>query len=570
MAISVWSPGTLYLPASLVIPSSSGASVATGLTNPGFESGDTGWTKGTGWAINTNDAFSGTQSAEYSGTGPEYIVNDTKHPISPGISVTVSCMVQRGAFASANASVTLSWYDSVNALISTSVGTAVTTGSDGTWSKASLTAVSPPLTASVSVGAAATSDTTPLYVDNFQWDYITSSAVNTLIYKAVQAVAGLSGSSEPTWPLTIGLQVADNAVTWEAVASGTITWEASSVLTSGSSEPTWPEEADAFVSDNNIAWQCVPLRITDEDCPHTKVVAIAASKVFAGDSDIVRFCATLNARDWSSQADAGFIPTGLQQKSQVGVNAMGVYRGNLVVWSASTFQVWQVDPDPAAMALLDAMEGIGSIHQQAVQPVSDDLFFLSALGVRTVSIAAGSNNLASGDAGVPIDTLVQAEVTNDVEPIATYYPGAGQYWLAFRTLTLPILAVGAYLLTSTLYPVEVIDGIDFSINLTSGYMLGTIDEPAPDHSMALVSGNLYPTLLTLPIIDEVSPDHVMELLSADLYATLSSTGPYDEDAPDHTMALISGDLKYNLIQALTPDEGLDFVIVLTSGSMTSV
>jgi len=88
--------------------------------------------------------------------------------------------------------------------------------------------------------------------------------------------------------------------------------------------------------------------------------------------------------------------------------------------------------------------------------------------------------------------------------------------------------------------------------------------------MALVSGNLYPTLLTLPIIDEVSPDHVMELLSADLYATLSSTGPYDEDAPDHTMALISGDLKYNLIQALTPDEGLDFVIVLTSGSMTSV
>ena len=569
MAINVWSPGTLYLPGSLVIPSTSGPSVSTGIVNPGFESGDTGWTKGAGWLINTNDAFSGTQSAEYLATGTADIINDTKHPIGPGVSVTVSCMVQSGGAVSSNGIVSLSWYDVGNSLILTSFGS-LAKGSDGVWTKSILTAVSPPTTASVSVGAAANSTGLAVYVDNFQWDYITSSTVNTLIYKAVQAVAGLSGSSEPTWPLTVGLQVVDNAVTWEAVALGTVTWEASSVLTSGATEPTWPEEAGAFISDNNISWECVPLRITDPDCPHSKVVAIAASKVFAGDSDIVRFCATLNARDWSSQADAGFIPTGLQQKSQVGVNAMGVYRGNLVVWSASTFQTWQVDPDPAAMALLDAMEGIGSIHQQAVQPVSDDLFFLSALGVRTVSIAAGSNNLASGDAGVPIDTLVQAEVTNDVEPISTYYPGAGQYWLAFRTLTLPILAVGAYLLSSTLYPVEVIDGLDFSINLTSGYMLPTIDETAPDHSMALISGGLYPTLLTLPIIDEVSPDHVMELVSADLYATLSSIGPYDEDAPDHTMALISGDLKYNLIKALTPDEGLDFVIVLTSGSMTSV
>jgi hypothetical protein len=191
------------------------------------------------------------------------------------------------------------------------------------------------------------------------------------------------------------------------------------------------------------------------------VVAIASSKVFAGDTDIVRFCATLNARDWTSEDDAGFLPTGLQQKSQVGVDAMGVYRGNLAVWSGSTFQLWQLDPDPAAMAMLDAMEGIGSMHHQAVQSVADDLFFLSALGVRTVSVAEGSNNMASGDVGVPIDTLVQAEMNQpDVEPIATYYPGGGQYWLAFRPLVAAAaLLAGQFFFTSPPYPVETEDAL---------------------------------------------------------------------------------------------------------------
>jgi hypothetical protein len=100
------------------------------------------------------------------------------------------------------------------------------------------------------------------------------------------------------------------------------------------------------------------------------------------------------------------------------------------------------------------------MHQQAVQPVSDDLFFLAALGVRTVAIAEGTNNLATGDVGVPIDPLVQAEANAvDVEPVASYYPGAGQYWLAFRPLAIgAALLAGEFLLTSTIYPIEFIDG----------------------------------------------------------------------------------------------------------------
>ena len=52
--------------------------------------------------------------------------------------------------------------------------------------------------------------------------------------------------------------------------------------------------------------------VEDENCPNSKIVAIAASKVFAGDGDIAPYSATVNPLDWSTPEDSGFLPTGLQ------------------------------------------------------------------------------------------------------------------------------------------------------------------------------------------------------------------------------------------------------------------
>ena len=580
MAIEKWQPGKLYIAGALVVPTATAGATPTNIPNSSFDLGDSDWTKGTGWAINTNLAFDGTYSAEYSGPGAADLESTTKHPVSPGKAITATCFVHQGASddGQANAAVFLRWYDAVDALISTSVGNTVSTGAVGIWHKSTVSATAPPTAAKVAIGCSAYNDWAALNVDGFAWNYILGAAATGVAYQALATVGtatygpatdvgfqdfplfggligvvsgglagygfkagttltvsgsvsndgtynivsvgdativtqedlvleiagasitltqdaatlepGTSGSTEPAWPGSIGSTIQDGTVTWLAVAVDSVTWEASSVLTSGQSEPTWPTVPGSYTFDNNIAWETVPLRITDENCPHSKVVAIAASKVFAGDTDVVRFCATLNARDWSTADDAGFLPSGLQQKSQVGVNAMGVYRGNLAVWSPSTFQVWQVDPDPAAMALLDAMEGIGSMHQQAVQPVSDDLFFLAALGVRTVAIAEGTNNLATGDVGVPIDTLVQVEANAvDVEPIASYYPGAGQYWLAFRPLTIgAALLAGQFLLTSPLYPIEYEDALTNSTSPGRGSLLGAWSEDAMENDTAGVRG----------------------------------------------------------------------------------
>ena len=553
MTIQTWKPGTLYLPDALVLPTKVAGASPTTIANANFDSGDSDWTKGTGWAINTTNPFGGTYSAEYTGSGAADLEAAAKATVAPGKAITAKAFIAT-ADLGVNAAVFLRWYDSGDVLLSTSTGESVSSGSITSWFTSEVSAVAPANAAKVTIGVAAVGDgVNAIYADNMHWNYVQGVAPVQLSYRNTNTEAGTSGSTEPTWPGSAGATVVDNEITWEAVATDTITWEASSILTSGGSEPTWATTPKAMVGDNTIAWETIPFRITDENCPHSTVVAIAASKVFAGDTDVVRFSATLNARDWSSEDDAGFLPTGLQQKSQVGVNAMGVYRGNLAVWSPSTFQVWQVDPDPSAMQLLDAMEGIGSIYQQAVQPVSDDLFFLSSLGVRTVAIAQGTNNLATGDTGVPIDDLVRVEKDAvDVEPIATYFPGAGQYWLAFRPLTIAAaLLAGQFLLTSPVYPTEYEDQITTSSYPVGGTMYNVYFTDKIQATSQVVSGDLAPGLQTYtPLPDELTTSSVpvLGLFTGGLKEI------WFEDQITSSSAPVSGLLELGLIEYTFHDE----------------
>ena len=62
------------------------------------------------------------------------------------------------------------------------------------------------------------------------------------------------------------------------------------------------------------------------------------------------YCATTNPLDWTSEADAGFLPIGLQSYGTNPFLAAGLYRSNLVFFNSQGLQMWQVDEDPANMA----------------------------------------------------------------------------------------------------------------------------------------------------------------------------------------------------------------------------
>lgn len=461
MTTPVWQPGTLYSPGAVVQRSSAPAVIASPPSNADFESGDTGWTKEAPWAISTFDnKFNGTYSARCTGVKGAFRIYDANPvPVVPGMSITASCKVRR-ADSGVRGNVQLEWLTSGLVSIRIDDGTLIDYSEDK-WKTSDVTATAPATAAYVRVGATATlkNTDTNLHVDAFQWNYAYSPPIDSLIFKAVQAAAGYSGGTEPAWPSTLGVQVIDNEVTWEAIDSSTVTWEAAPILVSGATEPVFPTEIGDTVADNTIIWTAISRRVEDEKCPNGTVAVIAASKIFCADDDIIPFCATVNPLDWSTPDDAGYLPFGLQAYGSNPVKALGLYRGNLVAFSKSAFQMWQVDPDPQAMALLDATP-IGCTYPRTLQPFQNDLIFLSAVGVRNIGIAGASTNLQAGGVGEPIDPIVKDRVkTGTYIPHSTFVPEYGQYWLIFGPEVLVMTVTGLKRMSWSRYifPEEITD-----------------------------------------------------------------------------------------------------------------
>jgi hypothetical protein len=439
MPTPIWQAGTFYVPGSIVRRVSTPPAVAVTPTNPDFASGDTGWTKGTGWSIvNTGEAFTGSWSGEFNATATNRrLINIGSFPVLPGQSITANCQVNQGPSSGgvAGARVELDWLDVSNAVIATVQGNLVDSASNNQWKQSTVTAVAPANAVKARVAASAfrNSGSGKVWVDTFTWNYAYTAAIDSLVFRAVQANAGYSGPTEPVWPASTGLQVIDNQVTWEAIDSSRIVWEASPILVSGTVEPTFPTSVGSTVADGSIIWTAVNRRITDVNCPNSKAVTIAASKVFAGDDDIIRYCATVNPLDWTTPDDAGYLPFGLQTYGSNPVAALGLYRANLVAFNSQGFQMWQVDQDPANMAFLDAVP-TGSTYVHTWVPVSNDLVGLTSVGVRNLSIAGASTNLQADGVGEPVDSLVKAKIKlldADDEVFSLFWPAAGQHWTIF-------------------------------------------------------------------------------------------------------------------------------------------
>lgn len=438
MSAPKWQAGKLYFPGDLAQPITAPSLVPIQVDNGDFSAGPSGWDFG-GKSIYHADGYGGANGSVVNppGSGSGEALNQTHLLVAPGDPVTLRCMIHQGASKRGQAGgwVFMRWFDSIGAQLGEDVkGNEVIDGSGGAWHPSTLTTTAPANAAygRAGIGLRQYVAASPCNGDNLTVSGAFAPAPAGLIYKAVQPASGMSGSSEPAWPPTLGLQVTDNEVIWEAVSTNRVTWTASPLYVSGATEPDWPTAAGGFVLDGTAEWEAVSRRVEDKNCPNTKIVVIVASKVYAADGDIVRYSATVNPLDWTTPEDAGYLPYGLQQYGANPIAAMSIYRSNLVIFNAQAFQMWQVDEDPANSALLDALP-IGSTFHKALSPVSNDLFFLSQQGVRSMGIAAGSTNLAAGDVGMPIDPLVQLAISVDAKAVSTYYPGAGQYWLAIAS-----------------------------------------------------------------------------------------------------------------------------------------
>lgn len=445
MAYPKWQPGTLYQPGDIVIPITMPAPSSSVVTNGDFSAGAGGWDYSGGAAyVSDGHGWGGSGCVRLPGNVASGLaLNQSIFVVPTGKQIIASCMIEQGAsiVGATRGWVEVQWYaPDGTPLGAPDKGNEINDGRGGAWHKSTVTSTCPAGAAYCRAGIALWSvadHNHPIWGDALQVSGTFAGLPTGLAYRAVQTESGFSGGSEPAWPPILGQTVIDNEVTWEAISATRVIWTAVPLYVSGAIEPDWPTGVGEYVLDGSVVFRAVSRRVEDENCPNTKIVAIASSKVFCADDDIVRYSATVNPLDWSSSDDAGYLPTGLQNYGANPVAAMGLYRSNLIPFNAEAFQLWQVDEDPASMALLDALP-MGSTQHHAMAPVSNDLFFLASQGVRTVGIAASSTNFQAGDVGMPIDPLVQAAMAEGGAPLGLYFPAAGQYWLMFPDLPEPV------------------------------------------------------------------------------------------------------------------------------------
>jgi hypothetical protein len=431
---AVWQAGTTYVPGALCIPSSKAPVITPPLVNPSFETGDlTGWVQTSGsWAVAAG-GYSGSYQVICTGVGD--LDGADAVPVQVGQSITAQGFVNfdNAGTDNGDAVIGLLWLNSASGMIAQTLGSHAG-GKGGVWNQSTVTGVAPAGAASVVIRLYGSPPSGgQLAWDDISWNYTETARPPGLVFVATQAAPGKSGTSEPAWPSTAGVSVTDNQVTWEGEFATRVVWQAQALLVSGPTEPAWPEQTGAAIHDGTIDWIAQTSQITDPNCPQSAIVVISSGKVFAGDNDIIRYCATVNPLDWTSANDAGYLPFGLQSFGSNPVAAMNLYRSNLMAFNAQGCQMWQLDPDPANITLLDGLP-IASTVNPALQPVANDLIFLSSRGVRSIGIAASSTNLEAGDIGMPIDPLVQAAMkaqASGVPLASTFVPSLGQYWVSF-------------------------------------------------------------------------------------------------------------------------------------------
>jgi hypothetical protein len=266
-----------------------------------------------------------------------------------------------------------------------------------------------------------------------------------------------TGAVEPVWPTTTGSNIVDNGVTWQSLTDAVLdtncpstanaviaadqVWDTAAdgtVAHSGAGTPrAWSIDSTAWVAntETSIGDTVVDSRGNVQTCTVGGVTNKTTKPVWHTEPNHTTTDGSVTWK-WtgvSAPQAAGFLNTGLQSSGgDTSPTALGIYRSQLVVFTASGFQLWQIDQDPTQNAILEAFEGAGSVFPFANVSLGSDMLFLTAGGIRSLASIKATGNTDPGDAGTPIDDLIVPNIStaNPYAPVALLLSGEkmNQIW----------------------------------------------------------------------------------------------------------------------------------------------
>jgi hypothetical protein len=252
--IKTWKGGTNYAPGSVVVPTSGQGAFTNAIPNGDFE-GITDWTFTdpggiTQWAFSSTLPYQGAGCIAFPGGGAAtpgaqgaFATMTSYSLVTPGQSVTASVYLNpNNSGANLTQWIQLNWYNAADSIISSS-GFQQNEQTGGGYRKTSITATAPAGAAHVRVSIGAGSGTTSRnagFADLVSWNLETPAPITNFLFEAIQPAAGSSAATEPTWPTVLGNTVVDNQVTWKAIGTSIINWQAIPIMRSGATAPTFP------------------------------------------------------------------------------------------------------------------------------------------------------------------------------------------------------------------------------------------------------------------------------------------------------------------------------------------
>jgi len=283
----------------------------------------------------------------------------------------------------------------------------------------------------------------------------------------------------------------------------------------------------------------------------SKVYSVAGSNLYFSDLEA--------PSQWVEDDDAldpGFINMALQNGGQESLTGTAEYQGLLAIFSQQAVRIWSIVESSASNVFIQTLLETGTQANRSVKTFgSEDVFYMSDTGIRSLKARDSSNSAFVNDVGTSIDPFLQEyreTLTDDqiAAAAAVVEPIDGRYWLA----------IGNYVFAFSYFPSAKISAwsyYDVEMQITDFAKIGTQVYARAGDTIYLYggsSGSVYPGVgeapvtVSLPFIHANDPASEKTLTGFDVVCTNDWKVSVLPDPNDDSVKIEAGyasDITYN-------------------------